>query len=98
MTDQPPHDPDRTRNADAPGAVVSPQRARQGRSGVRILLVMVVSLALIVLLYMLLWGGTQEQMGELETSADERAAAATFEGDASGPPPPVDGVQPATPE
>ncbi|MFN3815771.1 hypothetical protein [Brevundimonas sp.] len=99
MTHQPPHDQGRAPDGDKDhGQVVSPQRARQGRSGVRILVVMVVSLALIVLLYMLLWGGTQEQMGDLETPADERSAAATFEGDASGPPAPVDGVQPTTPE
>lgn len=96
MTHQPPNDPE-TRSDDH-GPVVSPQRARQGRSGIRILLVLIVSLALIVLLYVLLWGGTQDQLGDLETPADEQAAAATFEGDASGPPPPADGVQTVTPE
>jgi len=96
MTHQPPNDPG---NPDDHGPVVSPQRARQGRGGVRILLVMGVSLVLIVLIYMLLWGGTQEELGELETAPEEAAAAQTFEGDASTPPPPADGEPaPATPE
>jgi hypothetical protein len=98
MTQQPPNDPNKTTDDAGDGAVVNPRRARQGRGGGRILLVMLVSLALIVLLYMLLWGGTQEQMGDLETPADERAAAAPFEGDSSSPPLPADGVEPTTPE
>ena len=60
---------------------------------------MAVSLVLIVLIYMLLWGGTLEERGELETAPEEAAAAQTFEGDASTPPPPADGEPaPATPE
>jgi hypothetical protein len=48
---------------------------------------------------MLLWGGTQEELGELETAPEEAAAARTFEGDASSPPLPADGEPaPATPE
>ncbi len=93
MTHQPPNDPG---NSDDHGPVVSPQRARQGRGGIRILIVMAVSLVLIVLIYMLLWGGTQEEMGQLETAPEEAAAAQTFEGDASTPPPPADG-EPAPP-
>ncbi|MEH6663374.1 MAG: hypothetical protein V7678_00860 [Brevundimonas sp.] len=78
--------------------MVSPQRARQGRPGVRILLVLAVSLGLIILLYMLLWGGTQEQMGDLETPAEERAAAAPFDGDPATPAPPAEGAAPAAAE
>lgn len=93
MTHEPPHEP---RPSDDHGPVTSPQRARQGRPGVRVLVILIVSLALIVLLYLLLWGGTQEQMGDLETVPEQKAAAETFEGDASGPPPPANGVQPPT--
>ena len=95
MTQQPPNDPG---NADDHGPVVSPQRARQGRSGVRILLVLITSLVLIVLIYMLLWGGTQEELGELETAPEEAVAAEAFDGDASTPPLPAGGEAPATPE
>ncbi|MFT4954950.1 MAG: hypothetical protein ACI8U3_001332 [Brevundimonas sp.] len=95
MTQQPPNDHG---NSEDHGPVVSPQRARQGRGGVRILVVLAVSLILIVLIYMLLWGGTQEELGELETAPEEAAAARTFEGDASAPPLPSDGEAPATPE
>ena len=95
MTHQPPNDPGKS---DDHGPVVSPQRARQGRGGVRILLVLIVSLGLIALIYMMLWGGTQEELGELETVPDEAAAARAFEGDASAPPLPADGGTPATPE
>ncbi len=99
MTETPPHRPDSHPDSDPEhGPVVSPQRARQGRPGVRILLILIVSLSLIVLLYMLLWGGTREGMSELETSVDAREAAEPFAGDASGPPPPADGVQPTSPE
>ena len=99
MTETPPHRPDSHPDSDPEhGPVVSPQRARQGRPGVRILLILIVSLSLIVLLYMLLWGGTREEMSELETSVDAREAAEPFAGDASGPPPPADGVQPTSPQ
>lgn len=97
MTEAPPRPPESDPDSGHEhGPVVSPQRARQGRPGVRILLILIASLTLIVLLYMLLWGGSRGAMSELETSADARAAAEPFAGDASAPPP--GDAQPASPE
>ena len=82
MTHEPPHQ-DRT---DDHGPVVGPQRARQGRPGVRVLMILIVSAVLAAIVLFALWGGTQDSLGDLETPAEERVSAESFEGDASSPP------------
>lgn len=85
---RPPEEPTDVRPGEEPaeadaresdGPVVDAQRTKQGRSGIRIVVVLVVSIALILIIYAIMVMGSQPALDAVEDRADDRPMPAELQ-------------------